>query len=191
MDIEQASAIEFFREQVDSALCNQHVLAPELTVYYLVQLLAGFVRPDEDPRHDDEPLALMITRLWGKSPHERRNSVRRIGDRSLFISGFYSDSLNRKLVDVDYYVAIGTQAYGHLSTKENDSFAPIFADLAERFVVYVDVMSEVSERLNCTKNTGVLRLYEKWLKTGSTRAARILTQKGIVPNTSLKKARIH
>ena len=109
---------------------------------------------------------------------------KQIGDLSLFISGFFLDSLNRKLVDVDYYVSIGGCAYNILSRAESDTFSPVFAELGEKFVGFVDVLTEVSERTSCSSNTDLLRLYEKWLKTGSRRSGQLLVERGVVPNAS-------
>ena len=44
---------------------------------------------------------------------------------------------------------------------------------------------EVSERTSLSSNGDVLRLYEKWLRTGSRRSADLLAARGIVPNASV------
>jgi hypothetical protein len=93
--------------------------------------------------------------------------------------------LNRKLVDVDYYATLGGYAYESLSRFESDTFAPVFAELAGSFLAFVDVLSEVSERCAMTTNTDLLRLYEKWLRTGSRRNGQLLVERGIVPNSSI------
>ena len=121
---------------------------------------------------------------------QQRASLREIGDASLFISGFFSDSLRRKLVDVDYYVSIGGSAYTALSRFDADTLSPVFGELAENFVGFVDVLSEVSERTSCTSNADLLRLYEKWLKTGSRRSGQLLVERGVVPNASVRTSRI-
>jgi hypothetical protein len=120
----------------------------------------------------------------------QRATLREIGDVSLFISGFFSDSLQRKLVDVDYYVSIGGRAYNTLSRVETDTYSSVFAELGEKFVGFVDVLSEVSERTSCSSNADLLRLYEKWLKTGSPRSGQLLVERGVVPNASIKSARL-
>ena len=116
--------------------------------------------------------------------------MRQIGDVALFVSGFFSDSLSRKLVDVDYYVSIGGCAYNALSRVETDTFSSVFAELGEKFVGFVDVLSEVSERTSCSSNADLLRLYEKWVKTGSRRSGRLLVERGVVPNASLRSTRV-
>jgi hypothetical protein len=102
----------------------------------------------------------------------------------LFISGYFSDSLNRSLVDVDYYIALGERAYGSLA-RTDDTLSDVFDELAEKFSGFVDVLGEVSERSSLASNTDVLRLYEKWLKTKSRRSGDLLARQGIVPNGSV------
>jgi hypothetical protein len=184
------SAVEFFKELVDGALAHQRLAANELTAFYVVQLLASFVDRAGANNQPDAPLAVRLAHALEDGGARQRSSLREIGDRSLFISGFFSDSLNRKLVDVDYYVSIGGCAYNALSRNEADTFSPVFAELAEKFVGFVDVLSEVSERTCCSSNVDVLRLYQKWLKTGSRRSGQLLVERGVVPNASIKNSRV-
>jgi hypothetical protein len=121
---------------------------------------------------------------------QQRAALKQIGDASLFISGFFSDSLRGKLVDLDYYISIGGCAYHALSRSESDTFSPVFAELSHRFVEFVDVLSEVSERTSLASNVDLLRLYERWLKTGSRRSGQLLVEQGVVPNQSLKNTRV-
>jgi hypothetical protein len=177
------SAVEFFKELVDGALAHQRLNAGELTAYYVVNLLAGFL---QRPANENAPLAVRLARALESSGMEQRTSLREVGDISLFISGFFSDSLRRKLVDVDYYVAIGGSAYNALSRFDSDTLSPVFGELSNKFVGFVDVLSEVSERTSCTSNVDLLRLYEKWVKTRSPRSGQLLVERGVVPNESIK-----
>jgi hypothetical protein len=183
------SAVEYFKELVDSALAHQGIVANELTSFYVVHLLAGFLerRADERP---DEPLGVRLARALESGGFHQRASLKQIGDVSLFVSGFFSDSLRRKLVDVDYYASIGGVAYNALSRDETDTFSPAFAELADKFIGFVDVLAEVSERSACASNMDLLRLYERWLKTGSRRSGQLLVERGVVPNASLTTTRI-
>lgn len=181
------SAVEYFKDLVDGALARQRISAGELTAFYVVQLLASFLQRRAD---DDEPLALKLARALDAGGAEQKNSLKQIGDVSLFVAGFFADSLRRKLVDVDYYAAIGGYAYSTLSRYETDTFSPVFAELSENFGSFVDVLSEVSERSCCASNTDLLRLYEKWVKTGSRRGGQLLVERGVVPNASIRMNRI-
>jgi hypothetical protein len=183
--VRRESAVEFFKELVESALVHQGLAANALTSYYVVQLLANFVDRRSGEDDDGAPLAVRLAQAL-EGGTRQRSTLKQIGDFSLFVSGFFSDSLNRKLVDVDYYVSIGGHAYTALSRFETDTFSPVFAELAEKFVGFVDVLSEVSERTSCTTNVDLLRMYEKWLKTGSRRSGQLLVERGVVPNASVK-----
>jgi hypothetical protein len=181
------SAVEYFKELVEAALAHQGIVAGEMTAFYVVQLLAGFL---QRPAEDDEPLSLRLVRALESGGARQRATLREIGDVSLFISGFFADSLHRKVVDLDYYVNIGGYAYTALSRHEADTFSPVFAELAGKFVHFVDVLSEVSERSSCGSNMDLLRLYERWLKTGSPRSGQLLVERGVVPNVSLRDTRV-
>jgi hypothetical protein len=187
--LRRESAIEYFKEQVEGALARQGIVAGELTAFYVVQLLAGFLQR-RAAADVEEPLGMRLARALESGGLEQRASLKQIGDLSLFVSGFFSDSLRRKLVDVDYYVSIGGVAYNALSRIEADTFSPVFAELSEKFVGFVDVLSEVSERSCCGSNMDLLRLYERWLKTGSRRSGQLLVERGVVPNVSLKSTRV-
>ena len=183
------SPVEYFKELVDGALSHQGIVANELTSFYVVQLLTGFLQRRTDDGAD-EPLGVQLARALESGGVQQRASLKQIGDVSLFISGFFSDSLRRKLVDVDYYASIGGVAYNALSRYETDTFSPVFAELAAKFIAFVDVLSEVSERSSCASNMDLLRLYERWLKTGSRRSGQLLIERGVVPNATLKSTLI-
>jgi hypothetical protein len=129
----------------------------------------------------NEALGVRLVRALQSGGTDQRTGLKQVGDVSLFISGFFSDSLRRRLVDVDYYVSLGGYAYGSLGATP-DVLSPIFCELSEKFIAFVDVLSDVSERTALTSDTDLLRLYEKWVRTGSRRNGDLLAEKGIVPN---------
>jgi hypothetical protein len=179
---------EYFKELVESALSRQQLRANELTSYYLVDLLCRFVQPGRRISFGDdadEPLALRLGRALGSGGLEQRARLRNLGDFSLFMSGFFSDSLNRRAVDVDYYVSMGEYAYGSLSRRDADALGDVFSELARKFVPFMDVLSDVSGQAGIRSSVDVLRLYEKWLRTGSPRDGQRLADHGILPNASI------
>lgn len=182
-EISRESAVEYFTDLVDHALDRQGLHADRLTSAYVVNLLAGFLRP---PVGADEPLALQLLRVLEGDGGDRRQGFKQIGDAALFTSGFFSDSLH---ASIDYYVAMGRQAYATLSYLETDARASVYGELAGKFVGFVDVLSDVSERTSCTTSADLLRLYERWLKTGSVRSGRLLVEHGVVTDSG--SVRIH
>ena len=175
------SPTEFFRELVETAMHNQRVSARELTSFYVVNLLTGFVHRT---RAIDEPLGTRLARAMQAAGVAQRDDLRSVGDQSLFLSGFFSDSFNRSLVDIDYYIQLGEAAYRSLA-RSDTALGDVFDELSGKFTEFVDVLGEVSERTSLASNADVLRLYEKWLRTGSRRSGDLLASRGIVPNASM------
>jgi hypothetical protein len=176
---------EYFRELVESAITRQHLEAGDLTSYYLVNLLCQYIRPEAANAFGpaSEPLAFRLARALETGGSEQRARLRTLGDVSLFVSGFFSGSLNRGAVDVDYYVSMGEYAYGSLSRRD-DRFSEVYAELSRKFVGFMDVLADVSDR-TVAGRSDVLRLYERWLRTGSSRDGQKLVERGIVPNSSI------
>ena len=186
--LQEQTAAEFFKGHIESALARQRLRATGLTSYYLVDLLCRFTRPDTRiPFNDDadDPLALRLRRALESVGMERRVRLRNLGDFSLFMSGFYSDSLRRRAVDLDYYVSMGGYAYAWLARRDEDAFGGVYAELGRKFVPFMDVLSDISERTGQATPKDLLRLYEKWLRTGSVRTGQQLAEKGITPNSSI------
>jgi hypothetical protein len=187
--VREQTPAEYFKELVESAMMRQHVRAADLTEYYLVNLLCQYVRLDVGRNADDhgQPLALRLARAIESEGLEQRIRLRSIGDFSLFMSGFFPESFARRAVDVDYYKSMGEYAYGSLSRSDDEAFAEVFGELSRKFVGFMDVLADVSERSNLASTTDILRLYEKWLRTGSVRDGQRLIDRGIVPNQSVGK----
>jgi hypothetical protein len=183
---------DYFRSSIDEVIAQQGVSLDPHAAHYVVNLLTTFSRSDQLYEDNGEcygirPLALMLADAASAEDVETRSSIlQRIGDVALFVSGFFSNSLATKAVDVDYYIHMGGNAYGSLSEEVRGSprgrtFASIYRELAMKFQVLVDVLNEVSEGAREASEIDLLRTYEVWRKTGSKRAKRILKANGVVP----------
>jgi hypothetical protein len=183
MDLKShASVAEYFYEVVTEAIRNQGVDTSQTAEYYLVNLLAAYTKAPVD----DEPLGLKAAASVLASPDERIRQLKDVGDTSLYISGFFADSLQRRLVDVDYYIELGGRAYGELARhfKVTRGAGEVYVELQEKFPRFVDVLAEISERSSMTSAQGVVQLYERWLRTGSERVAQRLRAQGVLPKKS-------
>jgi hypothetical protein len=179
------SAQEWFRELVGDALTQRKLQVQEATEFYLVNLLSQNLskgRPEAgDEAEAGEPLALMLARALEGDREARYRNLKRLGDTSLFVSGFFGDSLARSLVDVDYSIAMGERAYDALAAG---GYGPsggkqLFGELAERFTSFVDLFAEIAELSELGSNRGLVRLYERFLLTGSERVAQRLRERGV------------
>lgn len=186
---------DFFRELVIEALEKQKVTTFPETEFYLVNLLNQFMHTerlypkDADGGSREEPLVLLVKEaLEQPQPQVQSNLFRHIGDVSLYTAGFFQDSLNRKLVDVDYYIDLGGTAYKNVAARvEEDSLKTLYLELANKFGTLVDVLAEVSDKTSQKTEKDLLRMYELWIRTRSERAAKALQEAGILPNDTIKK----
>jgi len=182
---------EFFHESVQQALKHQHVAVEDHTEHYVVNVLTTFARSealyeDSAENHALPPLVnLLVAAMDAPTPEKRNHLLQRLGDVSLFVAGFFAHSFARKLVDVDYHIAMGGRAYASLADNvrgaRGRAIASVFTELANKFQGMVDVLNEVAEMARPASDKDVLRLYEIWLKTGSPRARRLLSQLGVEP----------
>jgi hypothetical protein len=183
---------EFFRSSVEEAMHRQQLHADDHTAYYVVNLLTLFARSealfDETEMGVElKPLArVMSDAVDSEQAPEMNYALQRVGDVSLFVAGFLGEGLHARFVGVDYYVRMGGSAYSTLATNVRGSirgrvFADVFAELAEKFQDFVDVLADIRDEA-CSSQADILRLYETWQKTGSRRAARILRARGIEPS---------
>ena len=189
---------EFFHDSVQKALRNQRVAVDDHTEHYVVNVLTMFARSEELYERTPEgvrlkPLAHMLAdAAAAQSSQQRDEALRRLGDVSLFIAGFFAQSFARKLVDIDYHIAMGGRAYGTLAenmrySMRGQAFAAVFLELARKFQRLVDVLNDVAEMAYQHTDKDILRLYEIWLKTGSPRAFAILQRLGVAPVNAGRK----
>jgi hypothetical protein len=186
---------EFFKDALHDALSHQHVAVEGETEHYVVNLLTLFSDADalyeRSPQQNQsgtrlKPLVVMLGEaLEAPTPEARCRGLQRLGDVSLFIAGFFSAGFARKLVDVDYHIAMGGRAYGTLAESvpaaRGRTLRQVFAELATKFQPMVDALNEISESAYQHTDQDRLRQYELWVKTGSERSRRILRKLGIEP----------
>jgi len=185
---------EFFRDAFHAASEHQHLDIDERAEAYVVNLLTMFARAEDFFERTEaglriKPLAHTLAEaLAAPTESARQRSLQRLGDVSLFVAGFFARSFARKLIDIDYHIAMGGNAYSSLAdtmqrSSAGRSIAGIYAELARKFQALVDALNEVSEMSYRHTDADILRLYEIWLKTGSRRAHGLLRKLGVQPVT--------
>ncbi len=177
----------FFEDSVRNTLNQQQLDIDDHTQAYLVNLLTQFtqreaLRTDKDQDLLDHPLALQVLSARTAETARRFHMLRQVGDVSLYMTGFFSERLQRGLVDTTYYVDVGAGAYRHaarsISGPGDNPFRRLYEELAARFVDLMHVLNAVSAR--CFRaDADILRLYDRYLATGSERLAAQLSALGV------------
>ena len=179
----------YFKKVVEEALKNQNLKTQEEVQFYLVNLLSHFMQTENlfpfkaEYGLEQEPLALKFHKAMNdESLSQKVRLLRETGDFSLYISGFFSESLSRSLVDTNYYIGMGEAAYKNLSIVIPEKiFQSIFEELALKFTRFVDILAEISLKTSIHNNQSVLQLYEKWLTTKNPSLLKLLQDQGIIP----------
>ena len=193
-----ANLREYFHGALHGALERQHLAVEDQTEHYVVNLLTLFARSEalyeEQPRL--KPLVVMLTEaLEAPTTSDRHRGLQRLGDVSLFIAGFFSQSFARKLIDIDYHIAMGGRAYSALADglarTRSRVLGQVFAELSEKFQPMVDALNDISETSYQHSDKDILRLYEVWLKTGSKRSFDILKRLGVDPTPAARTSFAH
>jgi hypothetical protein len=190
-----SSLREFFRDAFHAASEHQKLDIDEQAEQYVVNLLTMFSRADALYERTPDglrirPLARMLAdALEAPNAVARQRGLQRLGDVSLFVAGFFARSFARKLIDIDYHIAMGGNAYSSLAdtmprSNAGRCVAAIYTQLAQKFQRLVDALNEISETSYRHTDADVLRLYEIWMKSGSPRAHGLLRGLGVQPAAS-------
>jgi hypothetical protein len=174
----------FFRDRVSEALRSLDVRTALATEHYLVNLLSGFAISSRI-REMYTPFVELLGSALAVSGPERVNRMRSLGDAALFVSGFLSDSVNRRGITQPYVIAIGARAYGEVgrvrprNASDAGPDSEVFVELADRFESFARVLDEVREQTAMCTDGELVRLYERWCTTRSPELFRRLHRRGV------------
>jgi hypothetical protein len=181
---------EYFQGAVSGAVASLRLEVSEHAQHYIVQLLGHFISAenlvptDAEGKPADTLTQQLAIALEQVRAEQRAQRLKQLGDYSLYVAGFFSDSFSRKLVDVDYYIGMGGAAYENVARlEEKRTKAAVFHELAKNFPRLVEMLSLISEEtgFNPASHQDLLRVYDLWLKTGSKKFANRLVKAGINP----------
>jgi hypothetical protein len=166
------------------ALAAQHVDVSDDTEYYLTTLLSAFLR--SDPERLSRALGVELLQARELEPTKRCSKLKEIADTSLFLGGIFLDHLEAQLPATDYFFEIGSSAYLRLGASERrhplvEPFVDTYMDLGRRFDRFVQVLAAMADAELFTSSARVVGLYERWLKSGTSRDAHRLVSLGVIP----------
>ena len=183
------SAREFFEEMLGVAYGRCRIRPEPAVTAYLVELLSEYIRADaffsvepSTEQRKQPTRAELLLEAMATSGTRRLDILKRLGDTSLYVAGFFGESLTRKTVDLDYYMGMGAVAYDSLASALPDQeMALVYDEFAQKFLNYVDVLTVVSQKCLVQTDTNLLSLYERYIRTGSELAREHLLEKGLIP----------
>ena len=206
------SVSDFFAEAVDDAMRSRGVAASDGARTYVVELLSELAKPGSPiERTLERPLTFLLDEaLHTPAPGERFERLRVLGDGVLYSSGFFADHFEARGVDTGYLIGIGRTAYDsasslimsrvpehELSGGPTSGLSPrsldIFKELSMSFARFVEVIGEVANATiarGVATSRGLIKLYERWLKTRSDKLADALSSHGFVTAAGARRGGI-
>lgn len=210
----------FFEEAVEEAMRSRGVAASSAARSYVVSLLTDLAKPGSPvERTLERPLTLLLDEaLHTPELGERFDRLRVLGDGVLYSSGFFADHFEARGVDPGYVIGIGRTAYesagalisagpradrGRATRESSRDLASVaagkhephdvFAELSAHFSRFVEVIAEVANATiasGVATSKGLIKLYERWLKTRSDKLADALSSHGFVTPRGAAGARV-
>jgi hypothetical protein len=176
---------DFFHQRVEDAATHQGLEVSQDGVYYLSNLLVERTRTERSG--GGETMVELSIRAGQGDRIGAIKAWREMGDRALYVSGFFRSSIARGPVGVDYYLDMGASAYDRLSRMlrvaggTGGGFEDVFGELSESFRQCSEVLDEVRQEVRERTDLDIVKLYEEWLATGSPRVADRLRELGVIP----------
>lgn len=176
---------DFFSELIDEAVqATGRFNAHPLSKSYLSELLVNFLPAENLFLKEESGQSKMISEMWFESqnqdPGTRIIKLKRLADVSLYVSGFFASSFKRKIVNQSYYIQFGEMAFSALSKAVNEKeFEEVYEHFSTSFTCYVNVLTEVSHKVNIQKSGDILDLFERYIDSGSEWAEKQLVSEGV------------
>lgn len=177
---------DYFTLELRAVMEKHKLPARDASVVYLASLLSRHIESDRffcvgpDGKPTDTLLTDLYIQYLQAKTEEKKIILQRLGDICLMVSGYFAESIRGKLVDLGFYFGMGGSAYHNLAHMIQETEPKeTFDELSAKFESFSNVLGEMSERSGLQSNKDVLRLYERWITTGSDRLRNLLTDKGI------------
>lgn len=171
----------FFEELLVGTAEKQDQSVSPMALNYVAKLLTHFHQVDNFFKADSGRLPVLadiLAEAMAADSARRVSILRRLGDTSLMMSGYFREALNRRGMKQSYYAQMGESAYSHLSDLSETK--NVFIELADGFQVVADLLAVISESLRI-QEYNALELLKFYSSSKSDFAREKLKEQGIIP----------
>ncbi len=177
----------FFASLLREAARRQRLSPSPFAFDYVSNLFVRFA--DADVLFSQEGVSLpvladMMHEARDADVYRRISILRRLGDTSLMISGYFPEALNRRNVDVRYYVQMGEVAYAQLDDLSDTG--SVYGELSAQFINFSELIQDVSVEIR-TIDSRPEELLEMYSTSRSPGILKKLQSKGIFPISPKKE----
>jgi len=163
---------EIFKSIVVEGLDRMRIEVSLPVQNYLGNLLNSYIQSDQLFETDSDsgkknliPLAQTYLKAQKVSLSEKLFLLKQVGDKSLYLGGFFRESLNKQLINPNYYFHIGQGAYDSLADHYPEE--EIFRELSYHFIDLMDVLSYIACKHSIRTEEDLMKVCVKYLQTGS------------------------
>ncbi len=177
---------EYFASLLREVAHSERVSPSPLAFDYVSDLLLRYMDAQNLFFQDGVRLPVLVDLLHQANEadvYRRISILRRLGDTSLMMSGYFPEALSRRSVDLRYYQEMGGEAYSRLNDLSNRE--SVYRELSDDFCLFVDMIQRVSVEIKTqySKPEELLQMYASSRHPGILKK---LQESGIYPLESKK-----
>lgn len=121
---------------------------PQETIFYSSVVLGRFASSEaffefNDGKVRDKILGMKLLEAGSMPSEAQKRTYLEVGDTALVLCGYFSESINKKLVDASYYAQLGKTAYGRLN-----NFFPRHLDVPDFYQVLASSFEHVTSLIH-------------------------------------------
>ncbi len=177
------TTFDWFQLRIEDARAAGVASVSDDTALYLSTLLTERTRSDR-PAPSEQTLAELHLRAANSPPDQQARTYRELGDRALYLLGYFAESLRRKTVGPAYYADMGAAAYHRadrvFKQRYADVFGDVFREMALQFRGCVKLIRAARDAQVAEDDASLPHLYDRWMATGSDVYASKLRALGLV-----------
>lgn len=127
---------------------------PESIIYYSSDVLDKFALSQDffevsEGKVREKILGMKLLEATQLNRDEQKKIYKEVADMSLLVCGYFSESVNKKLVDTSYYAQLGKMAYGHLN-----NILPTFLDIPSFYAMVATCFESMTTLLSLLASQG-------------------------------------
>lgn len=167
--VRELSIQSYFYGLLGDTCENMGLQLEESTSAYLVQLLSVYSHIEKDARFLLPLFERLKLALETAERRERFALLRRMGDCTLFLSGFFNEYYEGRGLNNRYLQSMGERAYAsaaELVSAYRGAFhafdAQCFLTLAQRFEVLSELLDQMRENTSLSRSPSLTQLLQGW-----------------------------
>ncbi|MEF3254826.1 MAG: hypothetical protein K6348_04590 [Deferribacterales bacterium] len=180
---------EIFYDAVDEKEKALKIKLDEYSKLYIVNLLKNLV----DNRNfffnkeiDHNRLGISYMESMHENLFIKVKHLKIIGDLCLVFAGLFPDRYNRKLIDIDYLIRIGEFSFYTLykiydRMESLSGLKTLYYSIYLNILKIVGILIEIGRNFKFIDESNILKIYERWEKTGISSFYKILRDNNILP----------